>query len=419
MPLKIQKVHPESLAKENHILANEMIISINGNSINDFLDLQYHSADEILHIEIEAKNGEKRLIEIHQDWQKPLGIEPAPHRCRNCANNCIFCFIDQMRPDIRKSLYVKDDDFRLSFVYGNFITLTNLSSQDFNKIIDQRISPLYISVHTTNPILHKKMMRYKHDFNINKQLEMLSQNGIELHTQIVVVPGWNDGFELENSLQDLSSEKINALSIGIVPVGLTKYRTSLTKINKMTAKEAKLILNLSSKFPHTYCSDEIFLLADKPIPQEEYYDDYPQLENGIGMLRLLLENWKSNRSEFINFIKRSNNKFVFITGELAFNTIDRISKDINNELPEKIRTKKIINNFLGNSVTVTGLLAAEDIVQQIDLQADEILVIPGNVINNDQLTIDNLHISIICKNFRRNLILIQEEFEYWKVIEYK
>ncbi|MCF7813808.1 MAG: DUF512 domain-containing protein [Candidatus Cloacimonetes bacterium] len=396
-----------------------MIISINGNSINDFLDLQYHSADEILHIEIEAKNGEKRLIEIHQDWQKPLGIEPAPHRCRNCANNCIFCFIDQMRPDIRKSLYVKDDDFRLSFVYGNFITLTNLSSQDFNKIIDQRISPLYISVHTTNPILHKKMMRYKHDFNINKQLEMLSQNGIELHTQIVVVPGWNDGFELENSLQDLSSEKINALSIGIVPVGLTKYRTSLTKINKMTAKEAKLILNLSSKFPHTYCSDEIFLLADKPIPQEEYYDDYPQLENGIGMLRLLLENWKSNRSEFINFIKRSNNKFVFITGELAFNTIDRISKDINNELPEKIRTKKIINNFLGNSVTVTGLLAAEDIVQQIDLQADEILVIPGNVINNDQLTIDNLHISIICKNFRRNLILIQEEFEYWKVIEYK
>ncbi len=193
--------------------------------------------------------------------------------------------------------------FALSFVYGNFITLTNLTQKDIERIIAQKLSPLYISVHTTNPILHKELMGYRIDFNILEQLNFLRKNGIELHTQIVIIPGLNDGNELINTLQDLTS--MDVLSVGIVPVGLTKFRNSLQKIQTVNSKLAKQIIKISRIFPKTYCSDEIYILANQQIPPEDFYDNYPQLENGIGMIRLLLENWKKNKKRFINEIRKN------------------------------------------------------------------------------------------------------------------
>ncbi|HPR17009.1 MAG TPA: DUF512 domain-containing protein, partial [Candidatus Cloacimonadota bacterium] len=410
--------NPESLPAEAGMHAGDTIISINDHPIRDFIDLQFYSAEENLNFELKDANAAIRHIFIEQDWSYPLGIEPIPHRCRNCVNNCIFCFVDQMRPGIRKTLYIKDDDFRLSFVYGNFITLTNLSDQDFNRIIEQKLSPLYISIHTTNPDLHKRMMRHKQDFHVMEKLKFFSENGIEMHTQIVVVPGWNDGAELQRTLSDLSSDEIAALSIGIVPVGLTKFRDGLTALQNVSPRLAQEIIGIADKFPLTYCSDEIFLLAGKELPEEEYYDDFPQLENGIGMLRLLMMNWQEVKSEFISFLKKTGKKYVFITGMLAAGNIENIAAEIDTFLPGKIRVQPIQNDFLGRSVTVAGLTAACDIFAQTVLQKDEIPVLPGNLLNEDELTIDNVNLVEIMNHFQRDLLIVDEEFADWRLVEW-
>ncbi len=412
--LKIQNVF--GLAKNNGIKKDDLILEINGHKINTFLDLQFYGADEQLEILIRSQDGVSKNIVILQDWETPLGIEPIEHQCRTCANNCVFCFIDQMHPNLRKSLYLKDDDYNFSFVYGNFITLTNLTDRDFDKIIEQKLSPLYISVQATNPILHKKMMRYKHDFKILEKLYALSENNIEFHTQIVVVPNWNDKSELENSLKDLTNKNLNTLSIGVVPVGLTKFRSSLLDIEKMTEKEANDTLQICQNFEKTYCSDEIYLLANAPIPSEDFYDSYPQLENGIGMIRLMLENWKLNKNNFIADITKLNESIVLITGKSAEKYFLQIANEINEILPNKIRIKAIKNIFFGKSVTVAGLLTAQDILTQTILQNNEIIAIPNSIFNHENMTLDNVHHDELKEKFNDKFIVIDEEFDSWEII---
>ncbi len=414
MPLIIDSILPGSLAAQEGLQANDIIISINENPINDFLDLQFFSAEESLLIKYENSEKVEKEIFIFQDFENPLGIIPIPHKCKTCINDCVFCFVDQIPSNLRKSLYLKDDDYRLSFVYGNFITLTNLTKKDIERIISQKLSPLYISIHTTNPALHKKLMRYKIDFNILEKLEFLHKNGIELNTQIVVIPGWNDGNELINTLLDLTS--MDVLSIGIVPVGLTKFRNSLQKIQAVNPKLAKEIIDISNNFPKTYCSDEIYILANQQIPPEDFYDDYPQLENGIGMIRLLLENWKKNKKKFITEIQKINKNFVFITGKLAYEYFIEIAQEINSTIPNKTRVKSITNFLLGESVTVTGLLSANDILEQIDLRKDEIAVVSSNIFNTDGFTLDDIHKNEFKTKLNGKLLIIDEEFAYWELI---
>ncbi len=390
MPITINEIIAGSIAAKSKLKIYDRIISINSNRINDFLDLQFYTADDDLIIIYLDQSGSECTLELHQDWETPLGIIPQEHKCRTCTNDCIFCFVDQMPNNLRSTLYIKDDDYRFSFVFGNFITLTNLSDNDITRMIEQKLNPVYISVHTTNPTLHKKMLRYKHDFNIIEKLKFLSKNGIEFHSQIVIIPGWNDGQELENSLIDLTSPEINALSIGIVPVGLTKFRSSLTQLSPVNSTQAAQILKISSKFQRTYCSDEIYLLANEEIPSEEFYDDYPQLENGIGMIRLLLENWQLNKEEFISILRSKSEQIVFITGKLAFSTISQISKEINEEISSKSRVVEITNYAFGENVTVAGLLNASDILDQIVLQKDEIPAFSSNMFNDNDLTIDGM-----------------------------
>ena len=416
MPLKIATVNPKGLAAEYGLRAGNTIISINNQSVEDFLDLQFHSAEEVLSIHFKDNSGELKQTEIHQNWETPLGIEPVAHKCRTCTNDCIFCFVDQMPANLRKILYIKDDDYRLSFAFGNYITLTNLSQKDYDRIIHQKLSPLYISVHTTNPLLHKRMFRHKQDFNILKKLEYLSDNGIELHTQIVIVPGWNDGNKLENTLKDLTSPDLNILSVGIVPMGITKHRKSLTKISKVSSRLAEQLLEISQKYPRTYCSDEIYLLADRELPPQDFYDGYPQLENGIGMLRLFSANWKKNKARFIKEIKRINKKLVFVTGKLTFNFISKIANEINQVLPNKTRVSPITNKFFGKTVTVTGLLTASDILSQLYVEKDEIIVISSNVFNDDCLTLDNVQKRKLKQIFNTVLLIVDEEFFNWEFL---
>jgi len=414
MPVKIISILPESLAAENGLKESDVIISINGHPINDFLDLQFYSADEFLSIKYKNKGNILKNISINHNWEKPVGIETTIPQCRKCINHCIFCFIDQMPANLRDSLYLKDDDYRFSFVFGNFITLTNFSKKDFDRVIEQRLIPLYISIHTTNSDLHKKMLRYKMDFNVLKKLRFLSINGISFHTQIVVVPGWNDGKELERTLADLSSETLNVLSIGIVPVGLTKYRNALTEIRRLNSIEAKEILQLSEKYSVCYCSDEIYLLANEEIPSDNFYNNYPQLENGIGMIRMLLENWKVNKKDFITEISKIKRKIVFVTGTLAFQTIKLISSEINLLLQNKVRVISITNNFFGEMVTVCGLITAQDIFSQLDLKENEIAAFSSNIFNQDRITIDNVEINDFRKRLNNRFLLIDEEFAKWE-----
>ena len=415
MPLKIISIEPGSLAAKSGLKEDDTILSINDKPIDDFLDFQYHSSDEKLIFSVRSNDKEKKFVVV-QDFISPLGIETEQLNCRNCINKCIFCFIDQMRPDIRKSLYVKDDDYRFSFIYGNFITLTNLTDKQLQKIAEQKISPLYISVHTTNPILHKNMLRYTRDFDIKKTLVFLSDSGIELHTQIVVIPDVNDKAELENTLQDLSS--INALSIGIVPVGITKFRSDLIHIRSLEKSDAKDILRIAEKHENTYCSDELFLTADTDIPFEEYYDEYPQLENGIGMIRLLLNNWEDNKKEFVEFLKEIQNNIVFITGKIFYPYLQKITDEINTILPGKVRVVEIKNEFLGNTVTVAGLIAAQDILDQTKFRENEIAAVTSNMFSFEDLTIDNLKKDEFIKRLTNNaLLVIDEEFEDWELIK--
>jgi len=415
MSLKIQAITNDSIASNMMLKSGDIIISINGHPINDFIDLQFYGAEEELEILVSQTTGLKK-INLTQDWTRSLGIEPVIHKCTECINNCIFCFVDQIEPGLRKSLYIKDDDYRLSFIYGNFITLTNITSRQMKRIYQQKLSPLYVSVHTTNPQLHKLIMRYPIEFNIYEKLQEIVQHKIKLHTQIVVIPEWNDKAELKRTLNELNKLGDGICSIGIVPVGLTRYREFLTPLRTVTSAEAEEIIHTAAKFKRTYCADELFILAEQAIPEADYYDDYPQLENGIGMLRLLLENWKINRKKILNYLRTLKENLVFITGSSAYPVINKISAEINRSLADKTRTVKVINNVFGSTVTVTGLLTAKDIKEQVRLESNEILTVSSNLFNDDLLTLDNFSQLDFKNHYNNKLFIIDEEFADWVLI---
>jgi NifB/MoaA-like Fe-S oxidoreductase len=260
------------------------------------------------------------------------------------------------------------------------------------------------------------MLRYKQDFNIMEKLENLSKNGIALHTQIVVIPGWNDGDKLLRSVKDLTSTGLNVLSVGIVPVGLTKYRNSLINIKNVSPELAKELIELSDNFSKTYCSDEIYLLANKKIPSENFYDGYPQLENGIGMIRLMLENWKSCKEAFIKEIATINSNFVFVTGKLAFKHISKIAEEINEILPRKINTIPVDNVFFGPSVTVTGLLVGSDILSQVNTSQNRTAVLSSNIFNENGITLDNISKPQLKDKLGCKLLIVNEDFSSWNHI---
>jgi len=420
MPLIIQNILPRSIAAKGGIKAGERILEVNGNAINDFWDLQYYTSDYDLSISIQDPEGDLRIVDIHRTPGKALGIEPEPYRFRRCLNKCLFCFIDQMPQGLRSDLYAKDDDFLYSFVFGNYISLTNLTQNDYQRIIDQRISPLYISVHAADPLLRQRLMGYRKDFDMIKTLKWLSEYGIRFHTQIVVVPCWNDGEALTDTILALVQPDLNVLSIGIVPVGLTRHRDSLTPVSGLSTDVAGRTLDqvdiIKSRLDmsNIYCADEFFILAGRPIPDSAYYDDFCQIENGIGMMRMMLENFKGKKRQFIKELRNKGKNIVMITAVSASGYLSEIAQVIQAKLDQiKVKVCPIQNDFMGRSVSVSGLLSYSDIIAQAEVAADEIAVFPGNVFNYDGLTLDGYSLMDFKQKWQSDILLVDYLFEDW------
>lgn len=375
---EISKVLDGSIAEEVGIETGDKLLSINNNKVKDIIDYKYLIVDENVVLEVEKIQGEIWEIEIEKEYGEDIGLEfkePMLDKPRVCHNKCIFCFIDQLPKGMRDTLYFKDDDSRLSFLQGNFITMTNMSEEDIDRIIKYRISPVNVSVHTTNPELRCRMMKNKFAGNIFDRLKKLAEAKIKMNTQIVLCPGYNDGEELERTILDLYSLYPSVNYVAVVPVGVTKYRkennlveltlynkkTALEQINKMSKLQKKFIDEIGE--PFVRLSDEFYVVAGEEIPSKKFYNDFEQLEDGVGIIRLFRDNIDKN----IEKLKKNiTGKFTIITGALAYDEILKAANKImSTNKCLKIDVKKIINNFFGDTITVAGLLTGKDIIEQL------------------------------------------------------
>lgn len=371
----ISAIHQGSLAEELELVPGDKIISINEQELTDIIDLSFALADEEIEMLIEHENGEQEIIAFEKDIDEELGAEfesAVFGKIRQCANNCYFCFVDQVAPNMRDSLYIKDDDYRLSFLYGNFVTMTNMGPRDLERIHRLHLSPLYISVHTTNPKLRGEMLRTKRGELIMEQLAKLNEADVEYHTQVVLCPGLNDGEELDRTIQDIISMQPYAKTLGIVPVGLTKFRENCYPLKTFDAQGAKKVIEQVRHWQEKmrkqtgknfiYLSDEFYLLAGEPLPKAEEYDGFPQLDNGIGLTRNFIEQWKETEINPNNYQKSLNLDIICgkSAGKVIKNLVDELNIDNLNA-----NVLALENEFFGHEVTVTGLLTGQDIIKNL------------------------------------------------------
>ncbi len=403
--VEISAVFEGSPAALAGILPHDVLISIDGNEINDVLDYRFYLTNE--KIEIIIHRGEALFsVVIEKEEYEDIGLDferPLMDEKHSCENKCVFCFIDQLPRGMRKTLYFKDDDSRLSFLHGNYITLTNLRDSDIDRIIKMHISPVNISVHTTNPDLRIRMMNNKRAGEVLSYLGRLAEAGISLCTQIVLCKGLNDGEELMRTMRDLSGLGESLVSCSVVPAGLTKFRDKLYPISPFTKEESCAVIDAVEGFAAEcleklgsrlfFCSDEFYLRAERELPAGEYYEGYSQIENGVGMITSLsteveeeLRYFDEYSDEF--FAKYNGKRTVSIaTGAAAYDCICSLSGAVEERLGGSlsVRVYKIINRFFGESITVSGLLTGKDMYEQLkDNELGDILLIPSNTLKADE-----------------------------------
>lgn len=420
MSVTISAVAFGSCAQKAGILPKDILVSINGNDIVDVLDYRFYQNEKRLKLVI-LRDGKQLKVKIKKDEFEEIGLDfetylmDKQHRCKN---NCIFCFIDQLPKGMRESLYFKDDDSRLSFLFGNYITLTNLTEHEINRIIKMHISPVNISVHTTNPELRVKMMKNRFAGESLKIIDKLSKAGISLNFQLVLCPGYNDGNELRRSLSDLLNYK-SVSSIACVPVGLTKHREGLeplTPFNKQTAGEVIDIINefgdrCEKEFGERICypSDEFYLLAERELPEASYYGDFLQLENGVGLWSLLKDESKKALAE----INESKYKSVsIVTGTLAYPLLREIADMCEQKWHGfKCYVYPIVNNFFGESITVSGLVTGKDIIEQLKGKPlGEKMLIPSSMLRQgEQVFLDDVAVTELEKELNINVEAIAND----------
>ncbi|MGL5149664.1 MAG: DUF512 domain-containing protein [Clostridium sp.] len=372
----IKNVLPNSIAEEVGIEVNDSLLSINGKEIQDIIDYRFLVADEEIVLTIEKNYGEVWDIEIEKDYGEELGIEfdgGIMDKAKSCSNKCMFCFIDQLPKGMRDTLYFKDDDSRLSFLQGNFVTLTNMKDEDIDRIIRYRISPINISVHTTNPELRKKMLSNRFAGSILERMKKLKEAGIKMHAQIVCIPEVNDGEELRRTILDLYSLYPEVNNVAVVPIGITKYRENLAKVKTFTKESSKATINMVKELqeqffkevnePFVRLSDEFYLVGEENIPNEDFYCGYEQIEDGVGIVRYHREAVQNTLSDLS---KINSGDFSIVTGTLAYEEVLETSRIINKYNPKiNLEVYKIINEFFGDTITVTGLLTGIDIINQL------------------------------------------------------
>ena len=386
-----------SIAEEMGIEPGDRLISIDGQEIEDVFDYQFYEESEELILLIEKPDGEQWELEIEKEADEPLGIEFGQglmDEYRSCRNKCIFCFIDQMPPGMRDTLYFKDDDSRLSFLQGNYITLTNMSDHDVERIVRYRLEPINISFQTTNPELRCRMLHNRFAGDALKKVDILYRGGIEMNGQIVLCKGVNDGEELERSIRDLTRYLPLLKSVSVVPVGLTRFREGLYPLEPFTKEEAREVLSVIHRWQEKiykqyglhfiHAGDEWYLLAEEDIPEEERYDGYLQLENGVGMLRLLFNEFEEGMSRLGG--GPGSGAISAATGKLAYPYIRRMADRVEEQFTgRKIHVYCIRNDFFGERITVSGLVTGQDIIAQ--LKGKELgsrLLLPCNMLKADE-----------------------------------
>ena len=398
--VKITEVMLGSRAYKAGVSAGDTLISINGNSIKDVLDYRFYLTERRVELLL-SRDGMEYSVKISKGEYDDIGLEfetPLMDKKHSCTNKCIFCFIDQNPEGLRESLYFKDDDSRLSFIHGNYVTLTNMTQEDVDRIIKMRMSPINISVHTTNPELRVKMMKNKHSGEVLKYLNDFAAAGLSMCGQIVLCRGVNDGEELVRSLTDLAALYPAMSSVAIVPAGLTKFREKLYPLTDFTKDEAAEVIDMINSFGDAhkekhgtrlfYAADEFYLKAEREIPDSDYYEDYPQIENGVGMIRSLTDEFGlalDNASDMAELLNKKRSVSL-VTGVASYPMIKEQVDKLCRLCPNlSVEIYEIVNNFFGRSITVSGLLTGKDICEQLkDKPLGEELIIPINCLRHGE-----------------------------------
>lgn len=413
---KILTVPEGSLAEELELVPGDKILEINGMKLRDIIDVSFAFACEEVEMLVEHEDGQQELFEFDKDYDEELGVEfesAVFDGIRHCANNCYFCFVDQVAPNMRDSLNIKDDDYRMSFLYGNFITLTNMVDRDFQRIKQYHLSPLFVSVQCTNPELRKQMLRCKTADRLMSQLEKLEAADVEYHTQIVLCRDLNDGAELDRSIQDIMARQPYAQSMAVVPVGLTKFRQDCYPLKSFDAESAARVVDQVEQYQirqrakdgrtFIYLSDEFYLLSGRPLPPAEYYDGFPQLDNGIGLARSFIEDFKMAAEEAQQEEREADGKPVklaVVSGTSIAPLLKRLADSLQLAKVE-ITMVPVVNNHFGSSVNVSGLLTAHDMLASlkgIDKQVDGILIPESALRTGDNIFLDDVSLDDFCQS---------------------
>ena len=418
----ISRVLPGSIGEELELEPGDVLVSINGQPVEDVFDYRYLMNDEVVELLIRKKNGEEWELEVEKDYEDDLGVEfenSLMDDYRSCSNHCIFCFIDQMPPNMRETLYFKDDDSRLSFLQGNYVTLTNMSEYDLDRIIKFHLSPINVSFQTMNPELRCKMLHNRFAGDALKKVDKLYQGGVTMNGQIVLCKGVNDRDELEYSLEKLSEYAPVLQSVSVVPVGLSKYRDGLYPLEPFGREDAEYLIEQVERWQKImmerhgihfiHASDEWYILAGKKLPEETRYDGYLQLENGVGMMRLL----ETEVKERLAGLEGDDREFTasVATGKLAAPFIQQYMKLIQEKFPNiKVNVYTIRNDFFGERITVSGLITGADLREQLkDRELGEKILIPCNMLRSgEDVFLDDLTVDDIREALGTELVVVDE-----------
>ena len=417
MPATVNSVLQNSIASELEIQSGDEILSIDNNKLSDMIDYNFYCKSEILTLEVKKKTGEIEVIEIEKDFDEDLGIvfESAVFdRVKPCLNHCIFCFVDQQPKGLRESLYVKDDDYRLSYLQGTYITLTNFTDKDRERIKKMHLGPFYVSVHTTNPELRCKMLKNPNAGKALENLNWFRKNKIPFHAQIVLCPGLNDGEELERTLSDLAKLKNTVLSTAIVPVGITQFRKEgLKQVDKFCAQKT---IDIASKYKRVCCSDEFFLIAGQKIPPAKYYGNFSQLEDGVGAIRLLLEDFK--KYKLPQKLKKTL-KFSFATSYAAKDALEIISKKLNRIKNLNCSVLPVKSEYWGKDITVAGLITTDDLIRTVkDIDAD-FVVIPSVMLRPfSEDFLDGKTLDYVKKTTKKKFFVVKNIYSMSELVNY-
>jgi len=419
--VKIVAIDRASTGLECGLQPGDEIQRINGAPVRDILDYRFLTADDA--IEMEVRRGDEQIIfDIEKDTDDSLGLNFAPLKIRRCGNDCIFCFVDQNPKNMRSTMYFRDEDFRLSFLSGHYVTLSNMSRADLERIVRQRLTPLFISVHATEPAMRKFLLGIQFDDRLLEKFDYLTQNGIELHTQIVLCPELNDGEVLRRTLSDLERYHPHLRSVAVVPVGLTRHREGLTAVKPVTKEYAKDFLRIADAcaaefyqrlgMHFVYPSDEFYLMAGEPIPPASRYDAFEQMENGVGMLRDLVDDFHARQVKRLPKRLAQPTKVTLVTATLAGefiaeNILPRL-QGIKNFQPE---LAVVSNQFYGDTIRVSGLLTGQDIFAESkarDLGAAVFL--PKSCLNDKQIFLDDWKLSELQEKLGVPVVPLKNDF---------